>query len=146
MNHHNHRESRIRHWASCGENPTLAHFRHFIPKGFSSLFTKFPSTLVEKPLQISSFMQNKPNFQKSQMTVNLYNTSDYENIANWTLGQNKPNSNPNKPNCRKAQMNVNLTLTKVYRKKDDFTVRINKPNFRNGQNERKLICYRGLWK
>ncbi len=43
-------------------------------------------------------------------------------------------------------MNVNLTLTKDYRKKDDFVVRINKPNFRNGQNERKLICYRGLQK
>jgi len=26
--------SRIHHWASCGENPTLAHFRHF-----SSLYT-----------------------------------------------------------------------------------------------------------
>jgi len=57
---------------------------------------------------------------------------DYENIANWTLGQNKPNSNPNKPNFRKAQMNVNLTLTKDYRKKDDFSVRINKPNFVKG--------------
>jgi len=39
-------------------------------------------------------MQNKPNFPKSQMNVNSYNTTDYENIANWTLGQNKPNSNP----------------------------------------------------
>jgi len=33
-----------------------------------------------------------------QMNVNLYNTTDYENIANWTLGQNKPNSNPIKAN------------------------------------------------
>ncbi len=47
-------------------------------------------------------------------------------------------------NFRKAKINLNLTLTKYYRKKDDFLVRINKPNFRNGQNERKLICYRGL--
>jgi len=39
-------------------------------------------------------MQNKPNFQKSQMNVNPYNTSDYENKSNWTLGENKPNSNP----------------------------------------------------
>ncbi|HUU19225.1 MAG TPA: hypothetical protein VMW72_18885 [Sedimentisphaerales bacterium] len=66
------------------------------------------------------------------MNVSIYNTMDYENIANWTLGQNKPNSNPNKPNFRKAQMNVNLTLTKDYRKKDDFSVRINKPNFVKG--------------
>jgi len=52
----------------------------------------------------------------------------YENKCNWTLGQNKPNSNPIKPNCQKAQMNVNLTLTKDYRKKGDFVVRKNKPN------------------
>ncbi len=28
------------------------------------------------------------------MNVNPYNTKDYENIANWTLGENKPNSKP----------------------------------------------------
>jgi len=66
------------------------------------------------------------------MNVNIYNTTDYENIANRTLGENKPNSNPIKPNFRKAKMNVNLTLTKDYRKKDDFSVRINKPNFVKG--------------
>ena len=78
------------------------------------------------------------------MNANAFSKTAYENKRDWTLGQNKPNSNPNKPNFRKAKMNVNLTLTKDYRKKDDFSVRINKPNFRNGQNERKVICYRGL--
>ncbi len=77
-------------------------------------------------------MQNKPNFQKSQMNVNLYNTRDYENKSNWTLSENKPNSNPNKPNLQKAKMNINSIITKDYRKKDDFVVRINKPNFRKG--------------
>ncbi len=62
------------------------------------------------------------------MNANLYNTTDYENKSNWTLGENKPNSNPNKANFQKAKMNINLTLTKDYRKKDDFVVRINKPN------------------
>jgi hypothetical protein len=63
------------------------------------------------------------------MNVNIYNTTDYENLSDWTIGQNKPNSNPIKPNLQKAKMNVNLTLTKDYRKNDDFSVRINKPNF-----------------
>ncbi len=63
------------------------------------------------------------------MNVKSFNTKDYENKSNWTIGQNKPNSNPLKPNLRKAKMNVNLTLTKDYRKNDDFTDRINKPNF-----------------
>ncbi len=78
------------------------------------------------------FMQNKPNFQDTQMNVYLYNTTDYENKSNWTLGQNKPNSNPIKPNFQKAKMNINSIITKDYRKKDDFVVRINKPNFVKG--------------
>ncbi len=61
------------------------------------------------------------------MNVNTYNTKNYENKRNWTIGQNKPNSNPNKANLRKAQMNVNSFITKDYRKKDDFAVRKNKP-------------------
>jgi len=88
----------------------------------------FSSTNVEDSLQISLFMQNKPNFQKSQMNVISVITTHYENITNWTLGQNKPNSNPIKPNSRRAKMNVNSLMTKDYRKKDDFLVRINKPN------------------
>ncbi len=28
------------------------------------------------------------------MNVNPYNTTDYENKSDWTLGENKPNSNP----------------------------------------------------
>ncbi len=67
------------------------------------------------------------------MSVNIYNTMDYENKSNWTLGENKPNSNPIKPNFRKAQMNVKSLITKDYRKKDDFLVRINKPNFRKAK-------------
>ncbi len=94
----------------------------------SSINCPRPSTSVENPLQIDLFMQNKPNFQKSQMNVNLYNTTDYERKRNWTLGQSKPNSNPIKPNLRKAKMNVNLYVIEDYRKIDDFAVRKNKPN------------------
>jgi len=68
------------------ENLTLAHFRHF-----SSLFTYLPSTSVEDPLQINLFMQNKPNFRKSQMNVSIFSQMDYENKYNWTLGESKPN-------------------------------------------------------
>ncbi len=116
------------------ENPTLAHFirrggfRHFIPKGFSSLFTNLPSTSVENPLQINPFYAKQTQFQKKSNDVNPYNTTDYERKRNWTLGENKPNSNPIKPNLQKAKMNVNLYVIEDYRKKDDFSVRINKPN------------------
>jgi len=90
------------------------------------------------------FMQNKPNLRKAKMNINTYYTKAYNNKTAFRRGKNKPNSNPNKPNFRKAKMNVNSLITKDYRKNDDFSVRINKPNFRKAQNERKLICYRGL--
>ncbi len=73
------------------------------------------SIIVENSLQIDLFMQNKPNFQKSQMNANLYSTTDYERKCDWTLGENKPNSNPIKPNLRKAKMNVNLYIIEDYR-------------------------------
>ncbi len=74
------------------------------------------------------FMQNKPNFQKSQMNLKFCKQMAYENKSNWTIGQSKPNSNPIKPNLKRAKMNINSFITKDYRKKDDFLVRINKPN------------------
>jgi len=81
-----------------------------------------------------------------QMNVSIFSTMNYENISDWTLGQNKPNSNPIKANFRKAQMNVNSLITKGYRKKDDFAVQKNKPNFRKAQNERKCLYHKGLQK
>jgi len=62
------------------------------------------------------------------MNLSNFLKMTYENKFDWTLGENKSNSNPIKPNSQKAQMNVNLTLTKDYRKNDDFVVRKNKPN------------------
>jgi len=52
------------------------------------------STLVERSLQISPFLTNKPNFQKSQMNVTYLLTRDYEKKDTWWSGKNKPNSNP----------------------------------------------------
>jgi len=66
-----------------------------------------PSTFVENALQIDPFMQNKANFQKSQMNVNPYNTTDYENKSNWTLGENKPNSNPIQAKTNPIKANSN---------------------------------------
>ncbi len=145
MNHQNHRESRIEyqesriqyqassidHPESSIENPTLAHFRHF--RHFSSLFTLSHLYICREPSTNQLlFMQNKPNFRKSQMNVNTYNKTYYENKRDWTLGENKPNSNPIKANFQKAKININSIITKDYRKKDDFIVRINKPNFVKG--------------
>ena len=61
------------------------------------------------------------------MNVNIYNTTDYENKSNWTLGENKPNSNPNKPNLRKAKMNVNLYVIEDYENETTLMPQKNKP-------------------
>ncbi len=104
------------------ENPTLAHFRHFV-----LLYTcREPST------NQLFFMQNKPNFRKAQMNLSCLYTKEYQNFIPLARQKNKPNSNPIKPNLKKAKMNVNLYVIENYRKKDDFVVRINKPNFVKG--------------
>ena len=57
---------------------------------------------------------------------------EYDKKSNWTLGQNKPNSNPIKPNFRKARMNVNSLITKDYKNFIPLAVQKNKPNFVKG--------------
>ncbi len=59
------------------------------------------------------FMQNKANFRKSQMNVNPYNTTYYENKSNWTLGENKPNSNPNKANLKNRSQKTEVRKQKT---------------------------------
>jgi len=86
-------------------------------------------------------MQNKPNLQKSQMNANLYNTRDYERKRDWTLGENKPNSNPIKACPERIEftlsviegngpilerMNVNFCATGYYESKPTFAA--NNPN------------------
>ena len=62
------------------------------------------------------------------MNVSIYLQTAYENKSNWTLGENKPNTNPIKPNLPDAQMSVNSILTKDYERNDIFAVPENKPN------------------
>ncbi len=78
--------------------------------GLNRLYTKYyrlttnwPSTTVEDSLQISPFMQNKANLLDTQMNVNSSITKDYENISDWTLGENKPNTKPIKANTKPIQ-------------------------------------------
>ncbi|MFH1881174.1 MAG: hypothetical protein ABIL62_00500 [Planctomycetota bacterium] len=75
-----------------------------------------------------TIMQNKPNFQKSQMNANLYNTTDYENKWQRRVRKNKPNSNPIKPNFQKAKMNANAFSQKDYENETTLTLQKNKAN------------------
>ncbi len=55
----------------------------------------------EPPTNQLLFMQNKPNFRRSQMNLKFCKQMDYEYKSDWTIGQNKPNSNPIKPNFKR---------------------------------------------
>jgi len=52
-------------------------------------------------------MQNKPNLVRRRRIANVYDTMNYENIANWTLGQNKPKQTQFKPNQSQFPENQN---------------------------------------
>ena len=42
-----------------------------------------PSTLVENPLQIDLFMQNKPKVKNAQINVSSFITSKYVKVDTW---------------------------------------------------------------
>ncbi len=69
-------------------------------------------TDVMSALQIKLFMQNKPNFRKSQMNVTSLITADYEKKDTWWSGKNKPNSNP-----IQTQFKPNLSRRSLWRRR-----------------------------
>jgi len=79
------------------------------------------------------------------MNVSSILTTDYENKSNWTLGENKPNSNPIKPKTnpipKKSKMNVNIYYTIDYNNKTAFRRIKNKPNSNpNKPNQSMVYC------
>ena len=52
------------------------------------------STTVESALQIAPFLQNKPNFRETQMSVSTIITKNYEQLTMNNELKNKPNTNP----------------------------------------------------
>jgi len=106
---------------------------------FSYRDTNFSSTFVESALQIAHFMQNKPNFRKSQMNVNMVLTVDYEKKTLGERGKNKPNSNPiqtqTNPITEKQKMNVNKVLTKGYENKSHFWIKAKQTQFKPKQSQ-----------
>jgi len=105
------------------ENPTLAHFRHF--NSLFTYLPAYKAAVIYVPIShlssacpvrvLFTLMGSSPLYicresstnqlilcktnpiSERQMNIIPYNTKDYENKSNWTLGQNKPiqtQSNP----------------------------------------------------
>ena len=84
----------------------MGHLDFDIVSDFASLG---PLHLSRALYKSTLFMQNEANFRKSQMNVNLYNTTAYENKSDWTPGENEPNQSQSKP----------ISKTEVRRQKTD---------------------------
>ena len=65
-------------------------------------------------------MQNKPNFQKAKMNVNIYYTKDYKIFIPLAGYKNKPNSNPIQTQSPKSQNERKLNFNKGLHKKRWF--------------------------
>ncbi len=59
-------------------------------------------------------MQNKPNFGKAQMNVNIYYIKDYQIYIPLAGQKNKPNSNPIKANLPEGKIDAKCVFTKDY--------------------------------
>ncbi len=72
---------------------------------------------------------------KSQMNVNTYNKTDYENKSNWTIGQNKPNSNPI---AERVKLMQSLYLQRIMNKNAAKGYEKTKPKQTQFQKEPKM--------
>jgi len=82
---------------------------------YAARCTLFPSTTVEQPLQISPFMQNKPNFTRF-----LAQKRDFAQKQTQFKAKTKPI-------YRTTKMSVCSTLTTVYERDGIFAARKTKP-------------------
>ncbi len=73
-------------------------------------------------------MQNKPNFRKAKMNVNLTLTKDYRKKDDFVVRKNKPNSNPISV---KPKMSANSLLTKDYENETAHRPKKTNPNKAN---------------
>jgi len=70
----------------------------------------------------------------AQMNINLYVTKDYENIANWTLGENKANTKPIKANTKPIKANIKPKQTQSNPTCSELVEPISNPTPRRGRS------------
>ncbi len=88
----------------------------------------------------------KPNLRKAKMNINSITTKDYRKKDDFVVRINKPNSNPI---AERVKIDAKCVFTKDYEEKCGYGPKKTNPKqtqFQKSQNERKLICYRGLQK
>ncbi len=98
-------------------------------------------TLVKKSLQIKLFMQNKANFQKSQMNVNKVLTKAYEKKDTWWSGKNEPKTNPKRTQTNPIKAKKMPKQTQSKPKQSQFQSQYMLPRIMiNPRREKILAC------
>ena len=78
------------------------------------------STSVENSLQISSFMQNKPNFTDAQMNVTPLFTRDYKNKLPLRASGKQTQTNPIPPDRNKRSKTLVWPPIHMHQKKIEY--------------------------
>jgi len=55
--------------------------------------------------KINLFLQNEPNFRKSQINASSYITKEYDKMDTWSIRKNEPKTNPNEPKTNPIKAN-----------------------------------------
>jgi len=84
-------------------------------------------TNVMSALQINLFLQNEPNFRKSQVNLNNLLKRNYEQMDTWSIRKNEPKTNPNEPKTNpilanktpiRTQFKPNLSCRSLWRSRN----------------------------
>ena len=66
------------------------------------------------------FLQNEPNFRKSQMNLTDLLTMNYVQMDTWSIRKNEPNTNPNEPKTNPILANKTTIRTQFKPKQTQF--------------------------
>ena len=70
--------------------------------------------------KIKLFLQNEPNFRKSQVSLSDYITREYEQMDTWSIRKNEPKTNPNEPKTNPILANKTPVRTQFKPKQSQF--------------------------
>jgi hypothetical protein len=86
---------------------------------YDSRFTRYEvrKSSYEK---IHLFLQNEPNFRKSQVNVSHLLTREYEQMDTWSIRKNEPKTNPNEPKTNPILANKTPIRTQTNPKQTQF--------------------------
>jgi len=89
--------------------PNPLSVRLFVPLSLSGQDPR--STLVEAPLQISSFLQNEPNSSKAKPNTTPFAAKVYRDKSPLATRRKRTQSNPNEPNVKIGKMKISTKIS-----------------------------------